>query len=51
MTDAESPTNNNKIIIIIIIITTTTITIRSEEQWRMELETLTSFQLIIVISK
>jgi len=45
MTDAESPTNNNKIIIIIII------TIRSEEQWRMELETLTSFQLIIVISK
>jgi len=49
MTGAESPTNNNKIIIIII--TTTTITIRSEEQWRMELETLTSFQLIIVISK
>jgi hypothetical protein len=44
MTEAESPTNNNKIIIIII-------TIRSEEQWRMELETLTSFQLIIVISK
>jgi hypothetical protein len=44
MTDAESPTNNNKKIIIII-------TIRSEEQWRMELETLTSFQLIIVISK
>jgi len=48
MTDAESPTNNNKIIIIT---TTTTITIRSEEQRRMELETLTSFQLIIVISK
>jgi len=44
MTEAESPTNNNKKIIIII-------TIRSEEQWRMELETLTSFQLIIVISK
>jgi hypothetical protein len=48
MTDAESPTNNNKIITTT---TTTTITIRSEEQWRMELETLTSFQLIIVISK